>query len=120
MPCDPNHVRCPRGTRISLIHSAPGIEFVADVRAYFITLEWWIIDSMPVTIDHHFLYAVGERLKNCVFEKRLRVRLGAPDAKSQCDFYLAEDPNVAAMRKALDAEKARLVKVQGAINKFGL
>ncbi len=76
-----------------------------------------IIDSVPMTIDLQFLYAFCESLQDCAFEK---LGLGAPDAKSKCDFYLSEDPNVAARREALNAKKARLVKVQRAISKFGL
>ncbi|KAM5536974.1 hypothetical protein V8D89_009303 [Ganoderma adspersum] len=93
------------------------IELMADVRAYFDVAFQRIIDSVPMTIDLQFLYAFCESLQDCVFEK---LGLGAPDAKSKCDFYLAEDPHVAAKRKALNAKKARLVKVQRAISKFGL
>ena len=76
-----------------------------------------IIDAVPMTIDLQFLYAFCESLQDCIIEK---LGLGAPDAKSKCDFYLAEDPHVAAKRKALNAKKARLVKVQRAISKFSL
>ena len=76
-----------------------------------------IIDSVPMTIDLQFLYAFCESLQDCVFEK---LGLGAPDAKSKCDFYLAEDPNTASKRTALNAKKARLVKAQKAIREFGL
>ncbi|PIL25641.1 transporter [Ganoderma sinense ZZ0214-1] len=93
------------------------IDLMADVRAYFDVAFQRIIDSVPMTIDLQFLYAFCESLQDCVFEK---LGLGAADAKSKCDFYLAEDPDVAAKRHALNAKKARLVKVQKAISKFGL
>ena len=70
-----------------------------------------------MTIDLQFLYAFCESLQDCVIEK---LGLGAPDAKSKCEFYLVEDLHVSARRKALNAKKARLVKVQKAISKFGL
>ena len=70
-----------------------------------------------MTIDLQFLYAFCESLHDCVIEK---LGLGAPDAKSKCEFYLAEDPNVAAKRRVLNAKKACLVNAQRAINEFGL
>ena len=70
-----------------------------------------------MTIDLQFLYAFCESLQNRIFED---LGLGTPDAKPKCQSYLAEDPNVASRREALNARKKRLMNVQKALSKFGL
>ncbi|KAI0820111.1 P-loop containing nucleoside triphosphate hydrolase protein [Trametes gibbosa] len=93
------------------------MELMAEVRAYFQVSYKRVIDYVPLTIDHHFLYAFAEKLHERLFE---RLGLGAHNAAARCSAYIAEDPTIVAARDELLAKKKRLENVQRALFNFGL
>ncbi|KAI9058586.1 hypothetical protein FKP32DRAFT_1581292 [Trametes sanguinea] len=93
------------------------LQLMAEVRAYFQVAYKRVIDYVPLTIDHHFLYAFAAALHERLFE---RLGLGAANAQARCSAYVAEDPTVVATRDELMAKKKRLENVQRALYNFGL
>ena len=79
--------------------------------------EQRVIDYIPLSIDHHFLYAFAKQLQQQLFE---RLGLGTTRSAQQCSDYIAEDPNIVAMRDELLTKKRRLENVQRALFNFGL
>ncbi|TBU24235.1 P-loop containing nucleoside triphosphate hydrolase protein [Dichomitus squalens] len=77
----------------------------------------WIIDYIPLSIDHHFLYAFSVEVQRLLFE---RLGLGTVDAARRCSSYIAEDPTIVSTRDELTAKKKRLQSVQRALFNFGL
>ncbi|PIL30975.1 transporter [Ganoderma sinense ZZ0214-1] len=90
---------------------------MAEVRAYFDVAYKRIIDYIPLSIDEHFLYAFVESLQPVLFEK---LGLGSANSHARCLSYLAEDPQVVALRDELLTKKKRLESVQKALINFGL
>ena len=76
-----------------------------------------VIDYVPLTIDHHFLYAFADTIRARLFE---RLGLGTPNAHQRCVAYVAEDPNVVATRDELLTKKKRLENVRQALFTFGM
>ena len=76
-----------------------------------------VIDYVPLAIDHSFLYAFSERLRERLFE---RLGLGGANASERCTGYIAEDPGIVAQRDELTSKKKRLENVQRALFNFGL
>ncbi|KAJ2990797.1 hypothetical protein NUW54_g8371 [Trametes sanguinea] len=94
------------------------LQLMAEVRAYFqVAYKVRVIDYVPLTIDHHFLYAFAAALHERLFE---RLGLGAANAQARCSAYIAEDPTVVATRDELVAKKKRLENVRRALYNFGL
>ncbi|KAI0743151.1 P-loop containing nucleoside triphosphate hydrolase protein [Daedaleopsis nitida] len=93
------------------------LEVMAEVRAYFQVAYKRVIDYIPLSIDHHFLYAFVKGLQQTLFE---RLGLGTPTSAARCSAYIAEDPTVAALRDELMSKKKRLENVQRALYNFGL
>ncbi|OSD00780.1 hypothetical protein PYCCODRAFT_1437127 [Trametes coccinea BRFM310] len=93
------------------------LQLMAEVRAYFQVAYKRVIDYIPLTIDHHFLYAFAAALHERLFE---RLGLGAANAQARCSAYIAEDPTIVATRDELMAKKKRLENVQRALYNFGL
>ena len=76
-----------------------------------------MIDYIPLSIDHHFLYAFIKDVQRLLFE---RLDLGATDAARRCGLYIAEDPAIVSNRDELITKKKRLESVQRALFNFGL
>ena len=76
-----------------------------------------MIDYIPLSIDHHFLYAFASELPHELFA---RLGLGTANAAARCGSYIAEDPAIVATRDELLAKKKRLENVQRALYDFGL
>ena len=76
-----------------------------------------MIDYVPLTIDHHFLYAFADTIRARLFE---RLGLGTPTAHQRCVAYVAEDPAIVATRDELLAKKKRLENVRQALFTFGM
>ena len=76
-----------------------------------------MIDYIPLSIDHHFLYAFVAELQRVLFE---RLGLGGAHAAARCASYIAEDPAVVSVRDELLAKRKRLENVQRALYNFGL
>ncbi|KAI0698693.1 P-loop containing nucleoside triphosphate hydrolase protein [Earliella scabrosa] len=93
------------------------LQVMAEVRAYFQVAYKRVIDYIPLSIDHHFLYAFADALPHELFT---RLGLGAANAAARCDSYIAEDPTIVATRDELLAKKKRLENVQRALYDFGL
>ncbi|KAI0650569.1 P-loop containing nucleoside triphosphate hydrolase protein [Trametes meyenii] len=93
------------------------LALMAEVRAYFDISYKRLIDYVPFAIDAHLLYAFSEALREVLFEK---LGLMTDDASVRCAQYLAEDPDVAALREDLQAKKKRLDKVKKELFEFGL
>ncbi|KAI0363545.1 hypothetical protein BV20DRAFT_1031177 [Pilatotrama ljubarskyi] len=93
------------------------LQLMAEVRAYFQVAYKRVIDYVPLTIDHNFLYAFAKQLHERLFE---RLGLGVANAAQRCSAYIAEDPTVVAARDELLSKKRRLENVQRALFNFGL
>ncbi|KZT07896.1 uncharacterized protein LAESUDRAFT_811749 [Laetiporus sulphureus 93-53] len=93
------------------------LEVMAEVRAYFHVAYKRIIDYVPLCIDHMFLYNTSNSLQAFLIEK---LGLGSSKAAERCAAYLAENPNIVAVRKELMAKKERLESVQVELDNFGL
>ncbi|KAJ8474633.1 hypothetical protein ONZ51_g7084 [Trametes cubensis] len=93
------------------------LHLMAEVRAYFQVAYKRVIDYVPLAIDHSFLYAFSERLRERLFE---RLGLGGANASERCTGYIAEDPGIVAQRDELTSKKKRLENVQRALFNFGL
>lgn len=63
------------------------------------------------------MYAFVDSLQEVLFEK---LGLGSANSHARCLSYLAEDPQVVALREELLAKKKRLESVQKALINFGL
>ncbi|KAI0706855.1 P-loop containing nucleoside triphosphate hydrolase protein [Cerioporus squamosus] len=93
------------------------LEVMAEVRAYFQVAYKRVIDYIPLSIDHHFLYAFVKQLQQLLFE---RLGLGTARSAERCAEYIAEEPNMVASRDELLTKKKRLENVQRALFNFGL
>ena len=115
------------------------LRVMADVRAYFqiaYKVRWTrvsilqfilllivdataqrVIDYIPLTIDHQFLYGCRNSVQRVLFE---RLGLGEANPASRCASYIAEDPTVVTARDELLGKKKRLEAVQRALFRFGL
>ncbi|EJF61472.1 hypothetical protein DICSQDRAFT_161582 [Dichomitus squalens LYAD-421 SS1] len=93
------------------------LQVMAEVRAYFQVAYKRVIDYIPLSIDHHFLYAFSVEVQRLLFE---RLGLGTVDAARRCSSYIAEDPTIVSTRDELTAKKKRLESVQRALFNFGL
>ncbi|KAI0324482.1 hypothetical protein GY45DRAFT_1393054 [Cubamyces sp. BRFM 1775] len=93
------------------------LHLMAEARVYFQVAYKRVIDYIPLAIDHSFLYAFHERLRERLFE---RLGLGGPNASERCTGYIAEDPGVVAQHDELTSKKKRLENVQRALYNFGL
>ncbi|OSD00779.1 P-loop containing nucleoside triphosphate hydrolase protein [Trametes coccinea BRFM310] len=91
--------------------------FIAEIRAYFEVSSKRLADNIPAAIDQHLLYAFSEVLLETLIEK---LGLASEDAAARCAKYLAEEPDVAAMREELQAKKRRLDQVHKELCEFGL
>ena len=74
-----------------------------------------IIDYVPLSIDHLFLYGLSERLQDTLIEK---LGLGSAKSTERCAAYLSEDPGVVAARAELMSKKERLESVQKELDNF--
>ncbi|PCH44638.1 hypothetical protein WOLCODRAFT_139118 [Wolfiporia cocos MD-104 SS10] len=90
------------------------LQVMAEVRAYFQVAYKRVIDYVPLTIDHLFLYGLADTLQSFLIEK-----LGLGSAE-RCAAYLSEDPGVVAYRKELIGKRERLDTVQKELDNFGL
>ncbi|KAI0323553.1 hypothetical protein GY45DRAFT_1376242 [Cubamyces sp. BRFM 1775] len=86
-----------------------GLRLIAEVRTYFQAAYKRVIDYVPLAIDHSFLYAFSEKLRERPLE---RLGLGGAYASERCIGYIAEDPGVVAQRDELTSKKKRLGNVQ--------
>ncbi|KAI0677375.1 P-loop containing nucleoside triphosphate hydrolase protein [Trametes maxima] len=93
------------------------LALMAEVRAYFDVSCKRLVDYVPFAIDEHLLYAFSDALREVLFEK---LGLTTDDASVRCAQYLAEDPDVAALREDLQAKKKRLDRVKKELFEFGL
>ncbi|KAI1791428.1 P-loop containing nucleoside triphosphate hydrolase protein [Ganoderma leucocontextum] len=93
------------------------LEVMAEVRAYFQVAYKRVIDYIPLSIDHHFLFAFAKELQRLLFE---RLGLGTANAAARCSTYIAEDPTIVSTRDELTSKKKRLEAVQRALFNFGL
>ncbi|KAI0673303.1 P-loop containing nucleoside triphosphate hydrolase protein [Trametes maxima] len=93
------------------------LQLMAEVRAYFQVAYKRVIDTVPLTIDHNFLYAFAGKLHERLFE---RLGLGAANAAARCAAYVEEDRAIVALRDELTSKKRRLENVQRALYNFGL
>ncbi|KAF7800197.1 hypothetical protein EIP86_011444 [Pleurotus ostreatoroseus] len=93
------------------------IEVMAEVRAYFKVTYKRIIDFVPLTIDHEFLFALADSLQDRLVEK---MGLGTDGSAERCKAYLAEDHHIVATREELMSRKKRLEKVREQLLDFGL
>ena len=73
-----------------------------------------MIDNVPMTIDHTFLFSFARALQQYLIEK---LAVASP---ARCAAYLAEDPHIVAEREELMARKKRLESVQTELFNFGL
>ena len=73
-----------------------------------------MIDTLPLTIDHNFLFASSSSLQGHLIDA---LALASP---ARCQGYLAEDPHVVAEREELTARKRRLESVRAELLDFGL
>ncbi|KAI0072419.1 hypothetical protein K474DRAFT_398426 [Panus rudis PR-1116 ss-1] len=92
------------------------MDVMAEVRAYFQVAYKRIIDNVPMTIDHSFLFEFSSTLQSYLIEK---LGLGSENATSRCSAYLAEDPTIVAEREELLAKKKRLISVQNELYQYG-
>ncbi|KAI8996220.1 P-loop containing nucleoside triphosphate hydrolase protein [Trametes punicea] len=93
------------------------VMFMAEVRAYFDIASKRFVDNITAAIDEHLLYAFSDVLFDTLVEK---LGLTSEDARAKCAKYLAEDPDVSALREELQAKKKRLDKVHKELCEFGL
>ncbi len=110
------------------------LQVMAEVRAYFQVAykvclpvlhcagrscprEQRVIDYIPLSIDHHFLYAFVKQLQQLLFE---RLGLGTARSAERCNEYVAEEPTIVATRDELLTKKKRLENVQRALFNFGM
>ncbi|GBE86763.1 P-loop containing nucleoside triphosphate hydrolase protein [Sparassis latifolia] len=93
------------------------LQVMAEVRAYFQVAYKRVIDYVPLSIDHLFLYAFAEDLQAFLLNK---LGLGGPNATARCEAYLVEDAGVVAAREELTSKKKRLESVQVELFNFGL
>ncbi|KAI0079853.1 hypothetical protein K474DRAFT_477367 [Panus rudis PR-1116 ss-1] len=92
------------------------MDIMAEVEAYFRVAYKRVIDVIPMTIDHSFLFSFSESLQNRLIEK---LGLGSNNSEARCTAYLAEDPKVAAERDEVMAKKKRLEAVQDELYRYG-
>ncbi|KAI0650981.1 P-loop containing nucleoside triphosphate hydrolase protein [Trametes meyenii] len=93
------------------------LQLMAEVRAYFQVAYKRVIDTVPLTIDHNFLYAFAGKLHERLFE---RLGLGTANAAARCVSYVEEDRAIVAQRDELTSKKRRLENVQRALYNFGM
>ncbi|OBZ74744.1 Interferon-induced GTP-binding protein Mx1 [Grifola frondosa] len=93
------------------------LELMAEVRAYFQVAYKRVIDYIPLSIDHLFLYTFAETLQAHLIDK---LGLGSANAIARCTAYLAEDPYLVSMREELESRKKRMESVQKELFNFGL
>ncbi|KAI0753579.1 hypothetical protein BC629DRAFT_1554707 [Irpex lacteus] len=93
------------------------LELMAEVRAYFQIAYKRVIDYIPMTVDHSFLFGFANALQEALIEQ---LGLGAPNSGTRCAAYLAEDGRIVALRDELMAKKRRLEGVQAELDNFGL
>ncbi|KAI9058583.1 hypothetical protein FKP32DRAFT_1680322 [Trametes sanguinea] len=90
--------------------------FMAEIRAYFDIASKRLADNVPAAIDEHLLYSFSVVLFDTLVEN---LGITSDDASVRCAKYLAEDPNVAAVREDVEVKK-RLDKVHTELCEFGL
>ncbi|KAK7676574.1 hypothetical protein QCA50_020450 [Cerrena zonata] len=93
------------------------MDVMAEVRAYFHVPYKRVIDNIPMTIDHTFLFSFSELLQSFLIEK---LALGTADSASRCAKYLSEDPGVVAEREELLSKKKRLDSIRTELVNFGV
>ncbi|EMD31064.1 hypothetical protein CERSUDRAFT_60537 [Gelatoporia subvermispora B] len=93
------------------------LQVMAEVRAYFQVAYKRVIDYVPLSIDHTFLYTFAEALQPYLIE---RLGIGSQNAAARCQAYISEDPHVIAQREELMGRKKRLESVQTELFNFGL
>ncbi|KAI0363544.1 hypothetical protein BV20DRAFT_1057953 [Pilatotrama ljubarskyi] len=88
------------------------LSLMAEIRAYFEISS----NHLAAVIDEHLLYAYFDALREALVEK---LNFG-PDSglHARCAQYLAERPDVAALREELTAKKQRLDDVYNVILRF--
>ncbi|KZT66613.1 hypothetical protein DAEQUDRAFT_714663 [Daedalea quercina L-15889] len=91
------------------------LQVMAEVRAYFHVAYKRVIDYVPLSIDHLFLYGLSERLQDTLIEK---LGLGSAKSTERCVAYLSEDANVVAARTELTGKRERLESVQKELDNF--
>ncbi|KAH9932350.1 P-loop containing nucleoside triphosphate hydrolase protein [Fomitopsis serialis] len=91
------------------------MQVMAEVRAYFHVAYKRVIDYIPLSIDHLFLYGLSERLQDTLIEK---LGLGSVKSTERCAAYLSEDANVVAARTELLGKRERLESVQKELDNF--
>ncbi|KAI0693477.1 P-loop containing nucleoside triphosphate hydrolase protein [Cytidiella melzeri] len=93
------------------------LELMAEVRAYFQIAYKRIIDYVPMTIDHSFLFGFVSAVQESLIE---HLGLGTSNAGPRCAAYLAEDHRILSLREELLGKKKRLESVQSELDNFGL
>ncbi|KAI0084205.1 P-loop containing nucleoside triphosphate hydrolase protein [Irpex rosettiformis] len=93
------------------------LELMAEVRAYFQIAYKRVIDYVPMTVDHAFLFGFANALQEVLVDQ---LGLGTPNSGARCAAYLTEDSRIVALRDELSAKKRRLEGVQTELDNFGL
>ncbi|KAI0633204.1 P-loop containing nucleoside triphosphate hydrolase protein [Trametes polyzona] len=91
------------------------LALMAEIRAYFQVSSRRFVDYVMLAIDEHLLYAFSRDLHDTLHEK---LGLTQDESSARCERYLAEDPDVSALREELLAKKKRLDGVQKALYEF--
>ncbi|KAH9830095.1 P-loop containing nucleoside triphosphate hydrolase protein [Rhodofomes roseus] len=91
------------------------MQVMAEVRAYFHVAYKRIIDYVPLSVDHLFLFGLSERLQDTLIEK---LGLGSAKSTERCAAYLSEDASVVAARTELLGKRERLESVQKELDNF--
>ncbi|KAI0937652.1 hypothetical protein AcV5_000438 [Taiwanofungus camphoratus] len=93
------------------------LQLMAEVRGYFQVAYKRVIDTVPLTIEHEFLFEFADRLQGFLIQK---LRLGSSKSAARCASYLAEGLDIVRMRNELLSKKKRLKSASVELLNFGL